>query len=92
MASPALVPDPVYLHLLSLEAKGQAIVMEVVGDTEQGLALGADVGERPRQHAVAGHAEDQPRCRRLRGERSRQDRESSQHGCLIYTQSTCRLG
>lgn len=30
MASPALVPGPAYLHLLRLEAKGQAIVMEVV--------------------------------------------------------------
>src|SRR5579885_877759 len=30
MASPALVPDPASLHLLSLEAKGQMILMEVV--------------------------------------------------------------
>lgn len=30
MASPALVPDPACLHLLSLEAKGQMILMEVV--------------------------------------------------------------
>jgi transposase len=30
MASPALVPDPACLHLLSLEAKGQTILMDVV--------------------------------------------------------------
>ena len=30
MASPALVPDPASLHLLSLEAKGQVILMEVI--------------------------------------------------------------
>src|SRR5262249_2633492 len=30
MVSPALVPDPACLHLLSLEAKGQTILMDVV--------------------------------------------------------------